>query len=327
MRTSSRSSLCAALVVLAAASVASAQRSSDGGAAISLYDEGRRLFEAEQYDLACPKFDASLQLNPDDIDARGMLALCYERAGKLASAWAQFRELRVRAQRSNRAEPLRVADEHIAALGPRLAKVTIRISSTPGIAVLRDGLVVPPEAFGSGLAVDAGTLTFSAEAKGYQGWSIELEIKDGEEKAIDVPSLVPMASAEAGLETPAMTTAARGPLLTSSRWIAVGLAGAGLVSLGGGTWAGLEARSSRDAARELGCNTDLSMCPSAALDTANAAYSRGRLSTGLFIGGGALVGAATVVWFIAGPKERPPPVQLQPTISETSVGFAITGSL
>ena len=114
MRTSSRSRWCAAALLLAAAPFASAQPKPDGGASISLYDEGRRLFEAKRYDLACPKFDASLQLNSEDIDVRGMLALCYERAGKLASAWAQFRELRVRAQRANRPDPLRVAAARVA---------------------------------------------------------------------------------------------------------------------------------------------------------------------------------------------------------------------
>ncbi len=326
MRTSSRSRWCAAALVLAATPLASAQPKPDAGASISLYDEGRRLFEAKQYDLACPKFDASLQLNSEDIDVRGMLALCYERAGKLASAWAQFRELRVRAQRASRPDPLRVADEHIAALAPRLAKVTIRVSATPGLIVVRDGVAVPSDAFGSGLAVDAGTLTFTAEAKGYQAWSTEIEIKDGEAKTIDVPALVavPATPADVAAATPA--TVVSRPLLSTPRWVAVGLAGAGLVGLGIGTWAGLDARASRDDARALGCNDDLSMCPSVALGTANAAYSRGKLSTGFFIGGGALVGAAAVVWFVARPKEGQG-VQVQPSVDETSVGLTIVGEL
>ncbi|MBK7197456.1 MAG: hypothetical protein IPH80_33825 [Myxococcales bacterium] len=311
--------------MLAATPLASAQPKPDAGASISLYDEGSRLFEAKQYDLACPKFDASLQLNSEDIDVRGMLALCYERAGKLASAWAQFRELRVRAQRANRPDPLRVADEHIVALGPRLAKVTIHIAPTPGITVFRDGLALPPDALGSGLAVDAGTLTFTAKAKGYQPWSTEIAIKDGDAKTIEVPALVP-APATDDIDAPAPTTVVSRPLLTTPRWVAVGLAGAGLVGLGIGTWAGLDARASRDDARALGCNDDLSMCPSVALGTANAAYSRGRLSTGFFIGGGALVGAAAVVWFVARPKEGQA-VQVQPSIDETTVGLTIVGNL
>lgn len=328
MRTSSRSRWCVAALVLAATPLATAQPKPDAGASISLYDEGRRLFEAKQYDLACPKFDASLQLNSEDIDVRGMLALCYERAGKLASAWAQFRELRVRAQRASRPDPLRVADEHIVALAPRLAKITVRIAATPGLTVFRDGVALPPDAFGSGLAVDAGTLTFTAEAKGYQPWSTEIEIKDGEAKAIEVPALVAASTTAAAAAAPAArasTTVVSRPLLTTPRWIAVGLAGAGLVGLGIGTWAGLDARASRDDARALGCNDDLSMCPSVALGTANAAYSRGKLSTGFFIGGGALVGAAAVVWFVARPKEGG--VQVRPSVDETAVGLMLVGDL
>ena len=325
MRTSSASRSCAAALLLAAIPLAAAQPNPDAGASISLYDEGRRLFEAKQYDLACPKFDASLQLNSEDIEVRGMLALCYERAGKLASAWAQFRELRVRAQRASRADPLRVADEHIAALTPRLAKITVRIAATPGMTVFRDGLALPPDAFGSGLAVDAGTLTFTAEAKGYQPWSTDIEIKDGEAKTIEVPALVAAPVTQADVDTAAPTTVVSRPLLTTPRWIAVGLAGAGLVGLGIGTWAGLDARASRDDARALGCNDDLSMCPSVALGTANAAYSRGKLSTGFFIGGGALVGAAAVVWFVARPKEGG--IQERPSVDETAVGLTLVGDL
>ncbi len=326
MRTSSRSRWCAVALFATVSPLATAQPKQDAGASISLYDEGRRLFEAKQYDLACPKFDASLQLNSEDIDVRGMLALCYERAGKLASAWAQFRELRVRAQRANRPDPLRVADEHIAALGPRLAKVTIRVSATPGLIVVRDGIAVPADAFGSGLAVAAGTSTFTAEAKGYQPWSTEIEIKDGESKTIEVPALVAVPSVQRDIDASTPTTVVSRPLLTTPRWVAVGLAGAGLVGLGIGTWAGLDARASRDDARALGCNDDLSMCPAVALGTANAAYSRGKLSTGFFVGGGVLVGAAAVVWFVARPQEGQA-VQVQPAVDETSVGLTIVGEL
>ncbi len=330
MRTSSRSSAGAvALALIAMSSTALAQPRVDPGSAISLYDEGRRLFNAKQYDLACPKFEASLALNPEDIDTRGMLALCYERAGKLASAWAEFREVRVRAQRANRAEPVRVADDHINALAPRLAKLTIHLAPTPGVTVRKNGVEIPPDAFGSGLAVDAGTLSLSAEAAGYETWTGEVQIEDGDVKSIDVPALVRAPDADRVADRvidAGPTTVISRPMLSTPRWGAVGLAGLGVVSLGIGAWAGLDARASRDDARALGCNDDLSMCPEVALGTANAAYSRGRLATGFFIGSGVLVGAAAAVWLLI-----PPPatgsLRVQPSIERTAVGLTVGGDL
>lgn len=72
------------------ASPARAQRvARDPAAAEALFKAARALVEKGDYAAGCPKFEASLALNPS---ASTMLniALCHEHDGKIASAWEAY---------------------------------------------------------------------------------------------------------------------------------------------------------------------------------------------------------------------------------------------
>src|SRR5579859_4583015 len=80
-----------AFVCLASAPLANAEQASgDVARAEALFNEGVKLMESGQLGEACPKFAASQKL-VRGIGVTLYLAECYERAGKTASAWAQFR--------------------------------------------------------------------------------------------------------------------------------------------------------------------------------------------------------------------------------------------
>ena len=86
--------LAAALTLLVTLSpvVAAAQSSSgDKAAADALFDEGKRLLAAGDTAQACAKFETSMKLF-DQLGTRLNLADCYEKVGRTASAWAEFRE-------------------------------------------------------------------------------------------------------------------------------------------------------------------------------------------------------------------------------------------
>src|SRR6185369_7977058 len=72
--------------------LAAAQNASDTKAkANELFADGQHLIAAGDFDGACSKFEASLQLL-DRLGVRLNLADCHERQGRTATAWAEFRE-------------------------------------------------------------------------------------------------------------------------------------------------------------------------------------------------------------------------------------------
>src|SRR5690242_4971467 len=71
--------------------VAQAAEQRDAAAAEALFEEAKRLFEQGDHGAACPKFSESYRLDPA-TGALFALALCHERAGKIASAWVEFME-------------------------------------------------------------------------------------------------------------------------------------------------------------------------------------------------------------------------------------------
>ena len=76
--------------------VAAAQ--GDKATAEALFAEGRRLMSSGDYKTACPKFAASQKLDPG-LGTSLNLADCYEKLGKTASAWAEFRDAAAAAHR------------------------------------------------------------------------------------------------------------------------------------------------------------------------------------------------------------------------------------
>src|SRR3954462_4312170 len=109
-----RISLLSLLIALAAPGAAQAQAQPDAqqkAAAEALFDEGRQLFAQGQIEQACRKFEQSQDVAPG-VGILLYLGDCYERVGRLASAWATFRSAASKASASGQAERARVADEH-----------------------------------------------------------------------------------------------------------------------------------------------------------------------------------------------------------------------
>src|SRR5262245_38471557 len=124
---------------LAAAPGARAESVPDATApAEALFQEGRSLLIAGKVDEACPKPEESQRLDP----AAGTLlalALCHERQGKLAKAWAEFVDIEGRSRRDGRADREQMARQRAEALRPRLSTLTLRLppgaAQTPGFTV------------------------------------------------------------------------------------------------------------------------------------------------------------------------------------------------
>lgn len=158
--------------------------------AASLYAQGWKLLEQNQVAEACAKLEASVRAH-DALTSRELLARCSERLGRLATAYRHFRQAKVLAHREGRVLQAVVAERALRALEPRLARLTLAppAKAYDGLVLRIDGEVVPLEQFGAVVPIDRGTYTIVAEAPGYQSWTIEVTIADGERKRVVIPQL------------------------------------------------------------------------------------------------------------------------------------------
>jgi hypothetical protein len=128
-------------------------RANDPVAADALFQAAKRLMGDKQFAEACPKFDASYKLDPT-LGTLLNLADCYEKVGRIATAWSTWGEAMEKAQRDGdkRAE---FAKSRREALFPRLPKVVINVQNeVAGVQILWDGGKLEPAVFGIELPTD-----------------------------------------------------------------------------------------------------------------------------------------------------------------------------
>ncbi|WP_146647378.1 hypothetical protein [Labilithrix luteola] len=147
-----------------------------------LFEEGRALLDAGRFQEACPKLEESERLDAGG-GTRLNLALCHERTGRLAAAYADYEESLGRALHDGRADRERFAREHLAALEPRIP--TISIVGASG-AILVDGVELHV-AEGARLRVDPGVHV--VVVPGGPRWTISLA--EGEARLLNVDRTTP----------------------------------------------------------------------------------------------------------------------------------------
>lgn len=316
-------------------------RSTDVAAAQALFDEAKQLMDAKRFAEACPKLAESQRLDPGG-GTTILLAMCHEGQGKIATAWADYNEALTDARRDRRPDRERVANEKIAELAPRLARMRIVASGNePNLEIKRDGVVVGRAQWGTPLPVDPGDYVFEASAPGKKTWRGLAKIQ-GEGKIFDVviPALEEAPAPVA--ETPPAPAAAppsaaadhraepEKEAKSSDRLLVAGVvAGAGVVAVGVGAVLGLSAMSSWDSLKQ---SCPGGRCPNDALiHDGQSVRSRADASTLLFVLGG--LGVATAVGiYVAWPQGETDPnaraaLRVAPYASAHGGGLSIGGSL
>src|SRR5258706_2410779 len=187
-------------VWFAAALVArgSLAQSAERTAAVSLFDEAGRLVAEGDLGRACPKYAESYRLDPQ-LGALLHLADCYERAGKLASAWSSFRDASELARQRGDARA-KIATEHAAALEPTLPRLKLLLGpdAASGVQVQSDGKPVGAAALGGFIAVDPGEHSVEASAPAHHSWQARVNVRAGQEVVLEIPALAPLAPPEPG---------------------------------------------------------------------------------------------------------------------------------
>lgn len=164
---------------------------------VALLSEAKLLASAGKAQDACAKYAESYSLDAQ-LDALLPLAECFEQSGKLASAYAAYRDAVELGQRSH--DPRGVAaDARANQLRPRLSYLTIEVLQPrrlPALSVERDGFRLGSSAWGVPTPVDPGPHVISAKAYGYRDWQTTIEVQgEGAAPYVEVPLLEKLADA------------------------------------------------------------------------------------------------------------------------------------
>jgi len=171
-------------------------------------NEARRLMVQKKTSEACKKFAESYE-RVADVRILLDLAACHEKEGKTATAYAKYKQARdIAGQDKNlywRKVRTRTADARIAALEPKLSRLTITVpADAPGdLAVERDKTAVKKDEIGVAVPVDPGEHEISASASGRKPWRTTIAVAArGESKLVAVPQLEPEAGASTVVAEP-----------------------------------------------------------------------------------------------------------------------------
>jgi hypothetical protein len=334
-------------LALAAPSAARAQSRDDVARADALFNAAKALTDAGQYADACAKFAESKRLAPG-LGVTLYLADCYERIGRTASAWTEFRSAEGLARERNdrRAD---VARARAQALEPRLQRLTVVVAPTvsqDGLQVLRDGIPVAREEWGLAVPVDPGDhavvvsspghapKTFTAKTSAESpSATVRVEGLDDGGPAVTPPVPLPSAAqpppstATTGLpEVPPTGTVVPEDKNATRRWIGLGVGGLGLVGVGIGSVFGIVAKQKFDQSNQAQCNASTDKCLPPGFPMRKDAESAATASDVSFAIGGALV-AAGLVLYVTAPKPQPAAgVVVTPAAVAGGGGALVSGS-
>jgi hypothetical protein len=299
-------------------------------AAQQIFVEAMRLMSAKKYADACEKFAQSLELDPG-MGTQFRLAECYEKLGRLATAYEQYQSVADAAQEAGKKDRETVARKRADALEPRIARLTIVMSpalrEVPGLEVMRDGTAVPKELWGTPSYIDPGDHVVTIKATGRLPLESKLWAEGAARLTVNITSLEkpPPVAAPPRSKTPAIFMAA----------------GGGLGILLGVTFLGIraskisDAQGLHDTIKAAGghCRDDRPAQFAAQCDSLSSATSTGDgLGTGAIIGfalGAGALGAAGVYLLWPEPKvQQTGNLKLQwiPTVSPGSAGLTVMGT-
>lgn len=305
-----------------------AQDPSAKASAVQLFDEADKLMLAGKTAAACPKYAASMKLDPQ-LGALLHLADCYAKNGQIASAWGSFREAEEMA-RMRGDERAQLAREQAALLEPRLSRLTINVASDAtlsGLEVRLDGSPVTQGAWGVATPIDPGSHGIEARAPGYEAWSSSIDVTgEAQQVRVEVPLLTAKREPAAGLGATAPIQVRlddTGSTIRTLGWVS---AGVGVVALGlGGVF--MVQRSSKLDERKKTCPIlDEDHCSPTQEETYNSlgreADTNGTLAKAGFISGGALIVGGVAAILFAPKSKTQTAAWLLPVGTQHSLGLA-----
>jgi hypothetical protein len=314
----------------------------------ALFQEGERLFNAGNFAEACPKLAESQELDPA-LGTAFRLAECYEKQGKIASAWSLYLEVANKLAGAGEPAKAEKVRQRAAGLEPKLPKMIVEIPQSmadlPGIEVRRDGVLMGRASWGVALPVDPGKRVVRVAATGKEPWELAVEATvPGAVVPVLVPVLKDLAPPAKADPPPVLPpdTKGGGEDSTGSPALAFALGGVGLAGIGVGAAFGVLAlnkaseweektsdpnRCARSPGGVLQCKPG-EIGPIQEIEGSRSTFAT--VSTIGFIAGGVLIAGGAVVWLASGSPgssgEKRPAMRLTPSVGLGGAAISLDGS-
>jgi hypothetical protein len=309
--------LCATALFLLTQTAAAQQPTSNKIAAEALFDRGLQLMQQGDFAEACTQLEQSQALE-SGIGTMLYLAECYERLGRIASAWALFREASSAARAEGQSERAQTGASRAAALEARLPKLTVKVDShalVPGFEVQRDGQPIATSLYGVEVPIDPGEHRVDARAPGKLPWSQTVRAAEGAVASVEVPALQDAPHAPGASAAPASSESSAQLQLTensnssdggSQPLVGIIVGAAGIVAIGVGTIFGASAMSKKDDAdaRCAAAGTPGDACADARGVELNGEAQDAATLANVFVIGGAALAITGVVLYLTAPSEE-----------------------
>ena len=283
-----------------------------------LFRDGRKLLSDGKLAEACDAFGASAKLEPS-VGTYLNLGDCRAKLGQTASSWAAFVAAGRLARKVGDARQAE-ADRRSGELEPKLSYLELDVARVPGLAIERNNVAIDPTEWGQSVPVDPGHVAISAHAAGFDPWTTTIEVAPGgERKTVAVPALHarPIAVKTRYIEH---------HVLTRTRDLAIGIAGAGVLALAGGGILALDANSLENQAHAT-CPPGQPCHDLGASQQSKTAVTRGTIATVVGAVGLGAVGVGVALWFVGKPRETDSPVaRIVPIATPDTVGLGYAGS-
>ena len=317
-----------ALAVTASSPLALARTDAEKAAQV-LFVDAMKLMGAKRYADACPKLAQSQELDPG-MGTQFRLAECYEKLGRLASAYEQFTAVADDARAARKPDRETVARQRASALESKLAKLTITVplavAGLDGVKVSRDGAPLEKRLWGAPIPIDPGEHTVDVEAPGKKPWQGKATATEAVQVSVTVPLLDDLRPPPPPPQPRSLIPA-----------IALGAGGALGIILGG-TFVGLRAAKASDAhtlhdaisAAHGSCvgggaGAFKAQCTKLAAATSHG-DTFGTVSVVSFVVGGAAIAGAATYLLLPAPAPATTALRWSPVFSADGVGLVVSGA-
>jgi hypothetical protein len=321
-------------VALAVSLAASGRAGAQSAEAEALFNEGNKLMAADKLTQACEAFEASNRAEPR-AGTLLRLADCREHRQQLASAWSAYKDALNRAKDQRKRD---FAVAQIAALEPRLSYLTVSVSAElriDGLALTRNGKPFDQALWNHALPVDGGDYVIAGRAPGRESWQFTAHVPvEGGKITVELPRLGPLAApvvsptlprAGGGAEPPVAGPPERGTF-TARRKVALGFAGASVVSAVVGVGFGVSAKHKQTDADDLCSERTQCAQPDQANALIRSARSRALVANvGFGIAAAAAIGSG-VLWFTGAPAtEAAARINVVPSVASGAASVVVMG--